>query len=275
MKPTLVFLTALAVSAQTSEQGTAELTTQMNNPVAAMISVPIQNEFYLGVGPNRSTVYATQFKPVVPFAITPKWNLLTRYILPIAYVPDLFGGVDFLPQNRSSGSTFGNGDLTFTSWLTPSRMPEVAGGRVLIAAGTALMLPTATSASLGTGRWNGGPSAVAGYMKGRYIAGSLVQNVWSFAGPEERQRVNQFMVQPFWSYRLEKGWSVLVSPPITANWRGEDRWTVPISFGVSKLVRFSGKPVTFGVEAAHYTVRTSASGPRWALRFNTKFVLPR
>ncbi|MBL8228717.1 MAG: hypothetical protein JNL98_09585 [Bryobacterales bacterium] len=272
----LICLLAAACASVPGQTNDAELARQVNNPVARMISVPIQSEWYFGVGPNRDTVYALQFKPVVPFTLNSKWNILTRYILPVAHVPDLFGGVDFLPANQPTIAATGNGDLTVTAWLTPSNMPRAGRAQILYGIGTALMAPTASSSSLGTGKWNGGPSMLAGYMRGRMIAGALVQNIWSFAGASDRAPVNQFMVQPFWSYRLNRGWSVVVSPPITSNWRASsDRWTVPLGAGFAKLVRFGQMPVTLGAEAMHYSIRPAGNGPRWTFRLNAKFIVPR
>jgi hypothetical protein len=108
------------------------------------------------------------------------------------------------------------------------------------------------------------------------IMGSLVQQVWSFAGDAERSRVSHFMLQPFWSYRLNRGWSIVISPPMSMNRTvNTDRWSVPLGAGFSKLVRFGEMPVGLGAEALHYTVRPAGNGPRWTLRLNAKFVLPR
>lgn len=270
----LAGVTAFGQSAAPAGESNTELAQKVNNPVASIISIPIQNEWYFGVGPKRETVYTLQVMPVVPVALNPNWNLMLRFVMPFAHVPVEFGGIDFLPQNAPSGATNGIGDLAVSAWVTPARMPQVGKGKLLVAAGAALTMPTATSQLLGSGRWNGGPSVLLGYQRGRVMTGSLVQNLWSYAGPASRDRVNQFLMQPFWSYRLDRGWSILAAPPLSLNWRRDrDRWTVPVGGGVNKLVRLRGRPVALGAEALHYAIRPAANGPRWMFRFQVRFLI--
>jgi hypothetical protein len=54
-----------------------ELAKLAQNPVANIISVPFQNNFNFGVGPNDATQYVMNFQPVIPFALNEDWNLIT------------------------------------------------------------------------------------------------------------------------------------------------------------------------------------------------------
>src|SRR5262245_12458069 len=72
-----------APAAASDEQ--AELAKKLQNPVANLISVPIQNNWDFGIGPAQAMKYTANIQPVIPFSISEHWNLITRTILPVIY----------------------------------------------------------------------------------------------------------------------------------------------------------------------------------------------
>ena len=60
----------------------AELAKELQNPVAKLISVPVQNNWDFHIGPARALRYTVNVQPVIPFSLTEDWNLITRTILP-------------------------------------------------------------------------------------------------------------------------------------------------------------------------------------------------
>jgi hypothetical protein len=61
----------------------AELAKKLQNPIASLISVPIQNNFDFGAGPNGDGFqYKVNIQPVIPITLSEDWNLITRTILP-------------------------------------------------------------------------------------------------------------------------------------------------------------------------------------------------
>src|SRR5438093_13742610 len=63
----------------------AELAKKLQNPVANLISVPIQNNWDFGIGDANAMRYTANIQPVIPFSISEDWNLITRTILPVIY----------------------------------------------------------------------------------------------------------------------------------------------------------------------------------------------
>src|ERR1700761_2929632 len=57
------------------------------NPVASLISVPIQPNFNFGIGPANRAQTVLNIQPVIPLTLTTKWNLIVRWITPIVYQP--------------------------------------------------------------------------------------------------------------------------------------------------------------------------------------------
>jgi hypothetical protein len=60
-----------------SETSTEEVAKAVQNPVANLISVPFQNNFNFGVGPNDVCQYVLNFQPVIPIKLNEDWNALT------------------------------------------------------------------------------------------------------------------------------------------------------------------------------------------------------
>ena len=112
---------------QTSDE---ELVKQTQNPVADLISVPLQNNFNFGTGSKNRTVYVGNIQPVIPIHITDDWNLITRTIMPIINQPSLFPGM---------GSATGLGDINPTFFFSPAKSGELIWG-----VGPTFTLPTAT-----------------------------------------------------------------------------------------------------------------------------------
>src|SRR5262249_14464083 len=69
--------------------GTEALQKATQNPVASLISVPLQNNTNFDIGPLDRTQNVLNIQPVIPVRISEKWNLITRVIVPLVYQPDV------------------------------------------------------------------------------------------------------------------------------------------------------------------------------------------
>ncbi len=56
----------------------ADLAQQLSNPVASLVSVPLQFNWDQPVGPDDDTRFTMNFQPVVPIALNDDWNLIAR-----------------------------------------------------------------------------------------------------------------------------------------------------------------------------------------------------
>ena len=245
-----------------ADDKSTSLAKETQNPVANLISVPFQNNFYFGLGPDHVTAYVLNIEPVIPISLNQDWNLITRTIVPIISTPSAGPGIP-------SGA--GLGDINPTFFLSP------AGGskKFIWGLGPTFTLPTATEPILGNQEWSAGPAAVALTMQGHWVAGVLANQQWSFAGWGGND-VSAFLVEPFLNYNLKEGWAISSSPVITANWEisGRNAWTVPLGGGVSKLQWFGKVPIKFLLEAFAIPVRPPG-GPTWQLQFEVTFVFPK
>ena len=56
-----------------AQQSDTELAKQTQNPIANLISVPLQNNFNFGVGPEDDLQYVLNIQPVVPINLGEKF----------------------------------------------------------------------------------------------------------------------------------------------------------------------------------------------------------
>ena len=60
------FTTIAAEPGSDSESQTEKLAKETQNPIANLISVPFQNNFNFGIGPNDATQWILNVQPVIP-----------------------------------------------------------------------------------------------------------------------------------------------------------------------------------------------------------------
>jgi hypothetical protein len=245
----------------------AELAKKLQNPVANLISVPIQNNWDFGIGPANAMKYTANIQPVIPFSISEDWNLITRTIVPVIYQEAL----DKNPLAPSSAreSHAGLGDTTQSFFLSPK---APVGGWIL-GAGPVGYYPTATETELGGGKWGAGPTAVALRQEHGFTYGILANHIWSFAGQDDRQNINATFLQPFLGYTTKTYTTFTVNTESTYDWQAQ-QWTVPVNFMVQQLVKIRGHPIAFQVGYRYYAEKPDG-GPDWGLRFTITFLFPK
>lgn len=64
-------------------QSPDELAKQTQNPIASLISVPLQGNWDFGLGDRDATGNLLNFQPVIPFAINSSTNIVLLIIMPL------------------------------------------------------------------------------------------------------------------------------------------------------------------------------------------------
>ena len=144
-----------------------------------------------------------------------------------------------------------------------------------LALGFAAQLPTASDETLGSGKWSAGPSFDYEFESGRWFAGAIALQFWSFAGDPDRKEVNLLMIKPFIIYNLVKRWDLIYMPyGISVYWdkpSGENVY-LPIGGGVQHQITLGPKvDLNLGVQLFHNVIRPT-NGTVDDLRFLIEFI---
>jgi hypothetical protein len=224
------------------------LAKQTQNPVADLISMPLQFNFNNGGAYGAETMFNLNFQPVMPFTLTDDWNVIARTIVPFYNFP---GG------STSGDRVTGVGDIQLQLYLSPKNP-----GALIWGVGPVMSFPTAVNGFVQTGSWAAGPAAVALKMSGPWVIGGLLNQLWTYSDHGDEPETNLLVLQPFINYNLKKGWAISLAPLITANWDAADgqEWTVPLGLGVTRTTRFGKRPLNIAFQYYANVVRPD-NGP--------------
>ncbi len=229
------FLTSQSLTAQEatapSASSAAELAKKLANPIANLISLPIQANMDVGIGAFNGSKLVVNVQPVIPITLSPKLNLITRWIFPIVSQFDITG------EDTQQG---GLSDAVITGFLSPSQSSLTWG------VGPAILVPTATNALLGGEKFGIGPSAVVLKQSGPWTFGALVNHLFSVSGNEDRDDVNASFFNPFVAYNWKSGAGITGSFEYTKDWEHDNSVAVAETM-FSGVTKFGGQTVSLAI----------------------------
>jgi hypothetical protein len=139
--------------------------------------------------------------------------------------------------------------------------------------GPVALLPSGGS-SRGAEQWALGPAVGFTARKGKLLWGAFNQNLFTYAGNDNRTPVNASVVQPIISYGLGHGWSAGCSEMTFTYDYEAGRWaSLPLGAKVAKLVKFGKLPVQFSLQYEHDFANQRGT-PEDTIRFGMKFLFP-
>jgi hypothetical protein len=243
------------------QQSNDDLTKKLNNPVASLISIPFQDNTEVGIGANNGYRNTLNIQPVIPFSFTPQYNIVTRIVAPIIFQNSI---------TARASSQQGLSDVVASAFLSPV---NIKNGWIW-GAGAAFLLPTATNDLLGTKKWGGGPTAVLLKQTGSLTIGTLVNQIWSYAGSAERQSVNQMYILPFITYNWKSGAGIGATSDITKDWKNKTT-TAVITPTVSGVTRIGGQTIQLLTGPIIPLAAPTGQKPDFGIRASIVLVFPR
>jgi hypothetical protein len=246
----LVLFVSCSLFAQTDADALAK---QLQNPIANLISLPIQGNFDFGIGSAEGSRMILNIQPVVPFSISENWNLVTRTILPVVSQNDVYG---------KSGSQFGISDIVATGFFSPK---EPTDGGIVWGIGPVFLIPTSTNDLLGVGEFGAGPSAVILTQKGSFTIGGLVNHIWA-------DNYSATFLNPFFAKNFSGGKAITLNTELAQNWT-RDEFAGIIMLQGSKVFTIGKQAINAGIAPRfHFGGARSAD---WGFRTVLIFLFPK
>jgi hypothetical protein len=240
-----------------------DLAKKLANPVAALISVPIQANCDENIGPDEEgSVWRINIQPVIPISLSDDWNLISRTILPVIDQDDV-------PAEGMGES--GIGDTVQSFFFSP----KAPGWRARMwGAGPVVLLPTGSEDVLSTEQWGVGPTAVGLGQVGRWTYGALVNHIESFEGEDDRADVSATLLQPFLTYITQTKTTLALNTESTYDWEAEE-WSVPINCNLLQLLKIGPQIIQVGVGARYWADAPDNAADEWGFRTQLTFLFPK
>jgi hypothetical protein len=235
---------------------------KLANPIANMISVPLQYEFSRGVGATQGGSEQTLlFQPVMPFNLGGGDTFIVRPIV---------AGVREVNVQGASGqpySGYGISSVTIESFYAPNTNSSWIWG-----IGPYAVAPVSNSGKFGSQQTGLGATGVVLNRAGPWTYGLLGYQSWSAGGDATFGTQNNLYGQPFLAYTTKEAWTFTTNMEALYNYDTR-RTSNPLYVGASKLLVLGGIPFSFSGGPMYYVSNTPGGPSGWGARATATVVI--
>ena len=246
------------VNTKTTKIEAEEVAKKLANPIANMVSVPFQYDYYGNIGPEKkgsAQVLLTQ--PVIPIDMKGGDNLIVRPVVTSVW------------ENNVNGfSGYGFNNVTLETFYTPN-----TGSSFMYGFGPVLVSPSGTSGHFGSQQTGGGVTGVLLDRRGPWTYGAMAYQTWSLGGNGASGTQNNFYYQPFVAYVTHNAWTFTVVDQANYNY-DVHKAVNTYFFNIGKLVVHHKLPVNY-TAGVSYMGTTAPNGPQgFGARAQITFAFP-
>jgi hypothetical protein len=239
-----------------------DIAKKLANPIANMISVPLQYEFSRGVGRNQGGSEQTLlFQPVAPFNLGGGDVFIVRPII---------AGVREVSIQNAAGqpySGYGIASVTLESFYAPNTNSSWIWG-----VGPYAQSPSGNSGNFGSQQTGAGVTGVVLNRQGPWTYGMLGYQSWNVGGNPTFGTQNNLYGQPFIAYTNKDAVTYTANMEALYNY-DTHRTSNPLFVGASKLMVFDGVPISFGGGPMYYVSNTPGGPSGWGARATVTLVI--
>jgi hypothetical protein len=240
-----------------SDSDKFNLAKELANPVANLVSMPLQWEYNRGMGKNQNGANQTLlFQPLIPIDLSGGDIFILRPII---------SGTRQMNVNGYSG--YGMSNITIESFYSP-----YTGSSWLWGVGPYAVSPAGNSGQFGSQQTGAGVTAHLINRQDGWTYGVLGYQSWSVGGNPVFGTQNNLYAQPFIAYTTAKSWTFSTNMEAQYNYDAR-RTTNPWYAGVSKLEVIDGIPVEFSAGPMYYVNSIPGAPQGWGARAILTFVL--
>lgn len=278
----LLAMTHTALSAK--EKTMEELSREMSNPLAQIWNLSFQNNYTtvkadvnkLGVNVSGTDhVNTTLFQPVLPI---PLKNGMTAFARPVFTYIDAPTGVGIHVDNPMEATAFGrNREAKLGDLILPVGVGVVKMKGWSYGIGATFIFPTSQHKTIASHQYQAGPTALALYANEDWTVGTHIQHWWGITddGTDGVRMANHTDIQYFIIYNLPHAWQLRASPHITYNWNATsgNKLTLPLAFGVGKMVKIGPMPVQLMAEYQKAIIKPDYITSEDTIMFQANFII--
>jgi hypothetical protein len=235
---------------------------KLANPIANMISVPLQYEFSRGVGRNQGGSEQTLlFQPVMPFNLGGGDTFIVRPIV---------AGVREVSVQGATGqpySGYGIASVTVESFYAPNTNSSWIWG-----VGPYAVSPVSNSGKFGSQQTGAGVTGVVLNRHGPWTYGLLGYQSWEVGGNPAFGTQNNLYGQPFLAYTNKEALTITANMEALYNYDTR-RTSNPLYVGASKLTVIGGVPFSFSAGPMYYVSNTPGGPSGWGARATATVVI--
>ena len=255
----ILLLAVTYATLNAKEKTMEELSKEMSNPLAQIWNLSFQNNYttvkvdknVLGTNVSGTDhVNTTLFQPVLPI---PLKNGMTAFARPVFTYIDAPTGYGIHVDNPMEATAFGkNREAKLGDLILPMGVGVVKMKGWSYGIGATFIFPTSQHKTIASHQYQAGPTVLALYANEDFTIGTHIQHWWGIAddGTDGIKMANHTDIQYFVIYNLPHAWQLRASPHITVNWKasGGNKLTLPLAFGVGKMVKIGPMPVQLMAE---------------------------
>ena len=274
-----LLLVGLTQTSLMAEKSMEELSKEISNPLAQIWNLSFQNNYTTIKGDavdGSEHINTTLFQPVLPIPLDDKWMFFARPV--ITYIDAPTGvAIDVSnPNNPVAHGSNKHGDLGDT--ILPVGVGIVRKKGFSWGAGATFIFPTSQHDLVASHQYQAGPTALALWANDDWTIGAHAQHWWGVkkeGGYDDKEYANHTDVQYFVIYNLPHAWQLRASPHITYNWNAshKNKLTLPLAFGVGKMVKIGPMPVMLMAEYQKSIVSPDRAGNDSTIMLQANFII--